>query len=339
MRCLVAFAVSCALISISGPLAAEGFNGPVFGITTAPNGDILAADAATGISLFRNGKVTLEGAFSGATDVSAIGRSSWWVTHGSSDGAQGTDTDQGVYRVSRGRVRKLVNLFAFEVANNPAGGTIESNPFDVESLSGEYALVADAAGNDLLLVDDEGQVEVVAVFPNEMVPTDHLKSLVNCPAGPPSFCNMPDMVPAQPVPTSVAVGPDGYYYVGELKGIPSPLNKSRIWRIAAGASWAQCPDADCELVFDGGFTSIIDMAFGPDGLLYVVELDENSWFATNVGQAIGGTINACDVDALACVEVAGDMTLPTAITFGKNGTLWSTIMGPVPGAATIVQIP
>jgi hypothetical protein len=114
------------------------------------------------------------------------------------------------------------------------------------------------------------------------------------------------------VPTSVAVGPDGYYYVGELKGFPAPQNESRIWRIAPWASWAECGvDPDCELVFDGGFTSIIDMAFGPEGLLYVVELDENSWFAANLppqAQALaGGTINACDVDAPACVEVSTGM--------------------------------
>ena len=53
----------------------------------------------------------------------------------------------------------------------------------------------------------------------------------------------------------------------------------------------------------------------------------------------GGTINACDVEAPACVEVATDMPLPTAITFGKDGTLWSTENGPVPGQATVVEVP
>lgn len=347
MRHLITLAVSCALVPFSGLLAADGFSGPVFGIATAPNGDLLAADAAAGISQFKNGSVILNAAFGGANDVSAIGRSSWWVVHGASgEGGQVRDTGQGVYRISRGKVRKLVNLFDFEVANNPAPdsptGGPESNPFDVESLDGEYALVADAAGNDLLLVDDEGHVEVVAVFPYEVVSSADLKALLGCPpVPPPGLCSLPANLPAQPVPTSVAVGPDGYYYVGELKGIPAPKNESRIWRVAPGASWAQCPDADCELVFDGGFTSIIDLAFGPDGLLYVVELDENSWFAANVGaQALaGGTINACDLDTLTCDTVAHPMALPTAITFGKDGTLWSTEFGPVPGAATIVEVP
>ncbi len=347
MRGLVALAVSCVLVPCSGPLAAAGFVGPVFGITTAPNGDILATDAAAGISQFKGGDAILQAAMGGANDVSAIGRGAWWVVTGASgEGGQVADTGQGVYRVSKGKVRKLANLFDFEVANNPApsppGGGPESNPFDVQALGGDYALVADAAGNDLLLVDDEGNVEVVAVFPYEPVSSANIKQLLNCQPGAPGLCALPAVLPAQPVPTSVTVGPDGYYYVGELKGIPAPVNESRIWRIAPGASWAQCPDADCELVFDGGFTSIIDLAFGPDGLLYVVELDENSWFATTLPpQALaGGTINACDVDTLDCSVVSHPMPLPTAITFGKDGRLWSTVMGPVPGgAATIVEVP
>lgn len=346
MRGLVALAVSYVLVSTSSPLAADGFSGPVFGITTAPNGDILAADAGAGISQFKNGKVTLDKAFSGANDLSALGRSSWWVVHGASgEGGQGADTGQGIFRISRGKTRKLANLYEFEVANNPAGGPVESNPFDVEALSGGYALVADAAGNDLLRVDDEGQVWVVATIQGGLVSTDNIKQLFNCPLGPPNFCNLPAMIPAEPVPTSVAVGPDGYYYVGELRGFPAPTGASRIWRIEPDASWAECggaiPDPDCEVVFDGGFTSIIDLAFGPDGLLYVVELDENSWFATNLPpQALaGGTINACDVDTLACAVVAHPMPMPTAITFGKDGTLWSTSMALVPGAATIVEVP
>jgi hypothetical protein len=234
------------------------------------------------------------------------------------------------------------------VANDPVlppGGRPESNPFDVQNLNGGSALVVDSAGNDLLMVDDEGHVSVVAVFPLELVSSADIKTLLGCPPGPPppGPCSFPAMMPAQPVPTSVAIGPDGYYYVGELKGIPAPKNESRIWRIAPGASWAACGDTDpdCELVFDGGFTSIIDLAFGPDGLLYVVEFDENTWFATtrpSPQPLAGGTISACDVQTLICVEVANGLPLPTAITIGKNGTLWSTEFGIIPGMATVVEV-
>jgi hypothetical protein len=129
---------------------------------------------------------------------------------------------------------------------------------------GDTALVADAAANDLLRVDTEGTVDVLAVFPNALASTANIKSLVGCPAGPPNICNLPPQIPAQPVPTSIAIGPDGWYYVGELKGFPAPTGASRIWRVAPWASWADCGNSDdCQVVFDGGFTSIIDLAFGP----------------------------------------------------------------------------
>jgi hypothetical protein len=145
----------------------------------------------------------------------------------------------------------------------------------------------------------------------------------------------------QPVPTSIAIGPDGWYYVGELKGFPAPSGESRIWRVAPWASWAECGASDdCQLVFDGGFTSIIDLAFGPDDLLYVVELAESGWFAAEVlALPTTGTINACDVDTLDCVEVKTGLVLPTAITFGKDGTLWSTEFAVIPPLARVVAVP
>lgn len=61
--------------------AIGGFQGPLFGLTTAPNGDILVADASIGIESIRNGVVGPTIARPGATDVDAIGRKSLWGHH------------------------------------------------------------------------------------------------------------------------------------------------------------------------------------------------------------------------------------------------------------------
>lgn len=323
--------------------AVGGFNGPLFGLATAPNGDLLVADASTGIYPIDDDVLRTPIAIPGATNVSAIGRGSLWVSTGAGEDPT-ADTGQGLHRVSKGTTRLIANLFAFEAAENPdqvLGHDVpDSNPFDVQSLGGGAALVADAGGNDLLRISNQGDIDVLAVFPDEFVSTENIMELAGCPSAAP-FCELPEMFPAEAVPTSVAIGPDGWYYVGELKGFPGPTGESNIWRVSPNATGGVCPNEDCELVFDGGFTSIIDLAFGPDGNLYVTEMDEASWAAVEIFQTVtGGTINSCDVASLTCAEVATGIPVVTAITFDGDGNLWAT-QNAFPGgpAAEVIQVP
>ena len=329
----------CSAFLCTGAATAAGFNGPLFGMTTAPNGDLLVADTGAGV-VSQDGSAYPLPPLPGITDIGVIGKGSYWVTRTGTNPK--ADSGQGLYRISNGKARLVVNLFAFERDNNPhPGDATESNPFDVQTLDGESALVVDSAGNDLLRIDSKGKVNVLAVFPDALSSTANIKSLFGCPAGPPNICGLPAQIPTQPVPTSIAIGPDGWYYVGELKGFPAPAGASRVWRVAPWASAADCGNSnDCQVVFNGGFTSIIDLAFGPDGLLYVLELDEASWFAVEVlNTPTTGTINACDVATLACVELRTGLASPTAITFGKDGKLWSTEYALAPSLARVVEIP
>ncbi|MCW9708344.1 ScyD/ScyE family protein [Fodinibius salsisoli] len=313
------------------------FASPLFGLTTSPNGDIFVADAGFGVVSTTGGTEIM---LPGVTDMSPLGQSSMWALEGLS-GAPEEDTGQGLYRLSKGQTRLIVDLYDFEAENNPDGGAIDSNPFDVQSLGGQSALVADPGANALLKVSNQGHVKVLAVFPNELVSTENIKNLEECPSESP-LCGLPPNIPAQPVPTSVAIGPDGYYYVGELKGFPAPTGASNIWRVSPDASEAVCGSSpDCVKVFDGGFTSIIDLAFDENGILHVAELDELSWFAVEVlgpGAIAGGTINACDLSSLNCSEVATGIPILTAITFGKDGVLWATQNALIPGAAEVIAI-
>ena len=147
------------------------------------------------------------------------------------------------------------------------------------------------------------------------------------------------MMPAQPTPTSVAVGPDGSMYVGELRGFPGPTGESSVWWIAPGSSRARCGTSpNCAKVLEG-FTSIIDLAFGPDGNLYVAELDEASWTAVEIFQSpTGGTINSCDLATGDCTEVATGIPILTAITFDDEGNLWATQNSLIPGLAEVFQV-
>jgi hypothetical protein len=320
-----------------------GFNGPLFGLATAPNGDLLVADASTGIIPISHKGPGTPISLPGVTDISPIGTSSLWVVTGAGGNPQ-ADTGQGLHRVSRGKSRKLINLFDYEAVYNPAppAAVPDSNPFNVYSMGGGSALVVDAGGNDLIWIDNQGQPSLVATFPDELVSTANIQSLAGCPGSGAPFCGLPPAIPAQAVPTSIAVGLDGYFYVGELRGFPAPTNESNIWRISPFASGAACGvSPDCTKIFDGGFTSIIDMVFGPDGKLYVAELDEGSWAAVEIfGTFSGGSVNACDISAAvpSCVEVATGIPELTAITFGKDGSLWATRNSLVAGGAEVFRI-
>jgi hypothetical protein len=198
--------------------------------------------------------------------------------------------------------------------------------------------VADAAANALLIVTERGDVDWIATLPDEIVPTVHAKALYPCPQGPPFVCDN-DELPAQGVPTSVAVGSDGAYYVGELKGIPAPTGRSRIWRIAPGARHARCGSSpECRVVATG-FTSIIDLTMGPDNKLYVVELDEQSWLAMQLGKGTGGSINSCDMRSWQCSQIATGLPMLSAAAVDGSGKVYAVTHALIPGLISVSVVP
>jgi hypothetical protein len=338
------FAASLALlILVTGVVFAEDVPGytygpPLFGLEAAPDGSLLAANAEAGIIELRNGGSSVVNALPGVTDIAPIGRGSMFAITGG--GEAGDPISNRLYSVSRGTSKVIADLGAFEAAVNPDGGEVDSNPYGVAVLDGGKALVADAGGNSLLIVDRQGNVDWVATLPSELVSTDNIKDLAGCDdtplPGAEFVCFMPPMVEAEAVATSVAVGPDGAYYVSELKGFPAPTGVSKIWRIEPGTLHAHCgTDPACSVAVDG-LISIVDLNFGPDGTLYAVELDEASWAAVEILQSpTGGTVDACDVSNGTCTEVATSLIVPTAVAVDKQGNLSAAVEGLLPSAHVI----
>lgn len=154
----------------------------------------------------------------------------------------------------------------------------DSNPYGLTVMRNGDALVADAAGNDILRVAPDGSAKTIARFDLQAVATDHLPP--DFPGGP-----LPPMFDAEAVPTTVAVGPDGAIYVGELKGFPFRPGTSNIWRIKPNADGAWCstnspdPTRKCSL-YSTGYTAIQDIAFDKsNGRMYVYELAADGVFA------------------------------------------------------------
>ena len=92
------------------------------------------------------------------------------------------------------------------------------------------------------------------VFPNRPVPNPFA-------AGPP--------IPMQAVRPRSTKGPDGHYYVSQLTGFPFPAGGANIYRVNPRTGQS----APCSR---RGFTNIMDLAFGRDGTLYVLEIDHDS---------------------------------------------------------------
>ena len=318
---VVVAAAAFALIPASAQADPDFYESPLFGLATAPGNALYVADAGQGIVDADSGRLVAP--LPGVNDVAPIGRSSMWAV-------TTTESDAAVYRIGGGKATKtastlatkIASTLAFENTVDPAGdGTEEgSNPFDLARLTGGQMLVADAAGNSLLIVHQGKGIDWVATFPEQLLP---------CPE---EICGPDVVLPAHSVPTSVVVGPDGAYYVGELTGFPFTVGVSRIWRIEPGTSHADCATSRaCSIVADD-LTAIIDLQFGPDGRLYVAQLDDAGLLAFEAGEGVGGSIRACDVTTGDCDVVASGIPILTAIAF-RGDELWHTVWSLVPEAA------
>lgn len=222
---------------------------------------------------------------------------------------------------------------------NQEGPDTESNPFGVAALKDGSVLVADAAGNDLLRVYPNGHIVTVA----------RLKPrLVEVPEGlPPELDGMPippagTEIRAEAVATSVTVGADGYWYVGELRGFPATPDTSQIWRIKPGSRNAVCnPErpnkGDCRRFADG-LTSVVDLAPGSHGSIYAVELVQQSWLQWELGLAdppIGGLFRVRPGGSRTELA-AGQLILPGGVDTGRHGKIYVT--GPVFGPGSLSRI-
>jgi sugar lactone lactonase YvrE len=207
------------------------------------------------------------------------------------------------------------------------GNPTESNPNGLAILGGGGFLVADAANNDLLLVRRDGSIDTVARFPTRIVPMPP-----GFP-GPPEFPPAGTPIPSEAVPTAVAVGPDGAWYVSQLTGFPFAPGSASIWRIEPGTSGAECPSAACT-VFAAGFTNAIDLAFGRDGTLYVLEIATNGLLSEDPTGALWA------VRGSSRTELApGQLLFPGGVAIGRDGALFVTtgaVFGP--GAGAVVRI-
>ena len=97
------------------------------------------------------------------------------------------------------------------------------------------------------------------------------------------------------VPTGVVKGPDGAYYMSQLTGFPFPVRGAKVFRVD--------PATGAYTTYASGFTMAMDLDFGRDGTLYVLEIDSDTLLAPGTEGAIwavppgGGTPQRVELPA------------------------------------------
>ena len=191
-----------------------------------------------------------------------------------------------------GNYKVVADIAAYEVAANPGGGTIDSNPYGVLAQPGRR-IVADPGGNAIIEVLANGRTRTFAV---------------------------PGAPGAQTVPTSVAEGPDGAIYVGQLTGFPFFRGAASVLRISS--------DGGSVSTFAGGFTAIVDVTFDTGGALYVLEIASGQvppFPPPNPGLGAGRLKRQCP--GASPVVLLDGLTFPGGVAIGPDGAAYVTNFG------------
>ena len=187
-----------------------------------------------------------------------------------------------LFSVTRGEHDAVAKVDRVEWKNNVDGirGDRNSNPYAVLALA-DRQIVVDAGANALFEVRGNS-VKLLAVIPLNGE--------------------------AQPVPSSIALGPDGDYYVGELAEGAGKGN-ARVWRVPAAGG--------APVMHSTGYTAITGVAFGPDGSLFVTEFAQN--LARN---KLKGEVIRVAPDGTRTKLSEGKLTTPTGAAVDSTGAVY-----------------
>jgi len=281
------------------------------------------AQIATGLPSWANRVTVPFPEIIGPSDVTVRGNGRLAVTIGwggtpsaRSDAAAGGQPFGSLLRLNRnGKLERTVDVSAYEQAHNPAGGPLDSNPFGLLAERGT-TYVADAGANALLAVGRHGEISLAAVFPPIANPAGCF-----VPAPPPGFPAPPF---SEPVPTAAARGPDGALYVSGLGGFPFCAGGATIWRVSDGRA-APCLS---------GFKTVVDLAFGPGGVLYLLQHASSPALVGGPGQLI----SVAPDGTRTTIDTGGALTQPVGLAVGPDGALYVSNRSVYAGQGTVLRI-
>ena len=135
------------------------------------------------------------------------------------------------------------------------------------------------------------------------------------------------------VPTSIAAR-DGSLFVGNLNLFPIDPQWARILTISRSDDFDDFPPglapATGQRIVSSkaGFTTVVAVDFGPDGLLYVLELSDGAGFPT---PGLGKVVRVLHSGAIE--DVVTNLSVPTGMIFGPDHRLYVSNLGAAPAGA------
>jgi hypothetical protein len=285
-------------------VVASGFAGPLH-VTTAPTGALIVADSFGGELKSvnpRTGAVSTIVTEPGFVPGVAVRGGQYFYPL--SDFEQGTSV---LMRITRdGQKKQIADLLAYELAHNPDGqprvDDADSNPYAVLALPGRV-IVADAAANDLVEIRSNGAMRTLTVFP--------VSREGDCAT---ATNNGVENGGCDPVPTDIALGPDGLLYVSGLGAF------------AEGHVWAVDPNSGAIVSHEGGLPPLTGIASGVGNIGYAVSPFAGLIFRHDFSS---GATTAAEVPGV------------TDVTVGKDGALYATtadLQNEPPGPGTLVRV-
>lgn len=214
-----------------------------------------------------------------------------------------------------GAVAQVADIGAYERARNPEPYTVDSNLYGMALGADGLLYVADAGGNALYRVDPRGGALVVAaVLPGLPATAAEFPPGLLPPGAPFANPSRGGTATLDPVPTGVAVGPDGAVYVANLSGFPFIAGKAKVLRVAPGGALGDAAT---------GLTMAVGVAFGPDGLLYASQISTGFRLTgPDTPPTIApGPVVRVRPDGTKEV-VAENLNAPNGIAFDKAGNLY-----------------
>jgi sugar lactone lactonase YvrE len=110
-----------------------------------------------------------------------------------------------------------------------------------------------------------------------------------------------------------------------LTGFPFPVGGASVWRTDGSGAPTE---------YATGFTNIVDIRFGRDGALYVLQFTTTGLLT---GNPLGALIRV-DKDGTRSQIAPGSLISPGGFAIARDGSIYVSRFGNLPGAGDVVRI-